>query len=319
MRGRTTDNDGSRKEHFATPELWIAETWSGDAVLDPALFASGTLLAGHGPCPEELDPLVDLPFDVESLAHQAQLDAIETVYGAEVMHGLGLQLISLGRAEEPWQWRLQEKTEEKIAAETRRQGDVDFDTLILLQLRLYDAREAQLHWACEELGWPGEWVLGYLRRMGSERFDYGPPHRVDRQVDPDPFPPCDPDLEMELWNRHGLCPETVDPLRELDALITHRSRAEQLAEIERRYSPWARRRAAIEEFLAGEDTERSYELAEQLREMVDEFGISSAQAMRRVFRESSRLEAQIVWTAQALGIEASRLVTYLTRRAAARP
>lgn len=315
--GRSTDSDGGRRGHFSTPGSWIVETWAGDAVLDPSLFSSGVLLGGHGACPEEVDPLVDLPHAVEALPHQAQLDAIEAVYGAEIMHGLGLQLISLARAEFPWQWRLQEKTEEKIAAEVRRRGDIDFDTLILLQLRLYGAREAQLHWACEALGWPGGWVLGYLHHSGSERFDYGPSHRSRRQVEVGAFPPCDPDLEKELWSRHGLCPETVEPLRGLDALISRRSRAEQLAELERRYRPWARRRAAIEEFLAGEETERGVELADQLREMVRECGISSADAMRRVFRESSRLEAQIVWAAQALGLEASSLVTYLNRRVAA--
>jgi hypothetical protein len=325
MGRRSKDDEGNpperRRDHFADHRTWIAETWAGHPTLDPSLLASGALLSGHGPGPAELDPLVDLSFDIESTDQQCQLDELESVYGDEVMHGLGLHLISLGRAEEPWQWRLQEATEQKIAAEQARQrcsgnGDVDFDTLILLQLRLYDAREAQLHWACEALGWPSEWALAYLRHSGSVRFDYGPPARVSMQVEEDPYPAPDPELEMALWKRHGLCPDAVDPLRELDALIQQRSRNEQLAAIERRYRPWALRRAAIEEFLAGEDTEAASELAEYLRHQVDEGGHTSASAMRGVLCESVRLEAMIVWSAQALGLEASSLITYLTRRAA---
>lgn len=320
--GRDRRDDGpphqAPREHFTDNRLWIEATYAGHETLDLALHASGALLGGHGSCPEELDPLIDLPHDIESRHPQLQLDELEAVYGAEVMHGLGLHLISFERAEEPWQWRLQEATERRVAEERARQGDVDLDTIIIRQLRLYDAREAQFHWACEALGWPGEWALAYLRHSGSARFDYGPPHRTGEKTPEDPYPAADPELEMALRKRHGPCPDSVEPLRELDARASTKSCEEQLAMLERRFGPWARRRAAIEEFLAGEDTSRADELAEQLRREIKEKDISSAEAMRGILRESVRLEALICWTAQALGLEPSSVVNYLGRRAAAK-
>lgn len=297
---------------------WIRANFGTDRQLAPGFFTSGSLTVEHGPCPDEVNPLVDLPHEIDELEPEEQLEALDAAYGRDVIRGLGLQLVIFSTAEEAWQWRLRETVERELAEERQRQSDVDLVTLAMRQWELYRAREAQLHWACQRLGWPSDWTLAYLRMRGAERFDYGPCRRMSEKPSETPFPQPDPEREVELWQQHGLCPEDVDPLIDLPERIGEMSRSEQLVEIEKAYGDLAERMVAFEDFISGSDTELARSFAEELRAAQEERLESSSEALKHLMRLAQAREAQLVWAAQALGFAPSALIAYLTARVSAR-
>lgn len=292
---------------------WIAALDRSEQPYAPVEVArEAQLMREHGPVPDGLDPLLDLPADVAWREPGEQLVCLVRAYGAEASWGYGLALLAAGTASSDGERRLAQQARRRLQGTMGRLGLDSEEEALEIMLRAYRAREAHLHWACLRLGWPSDWVLETIRATALRRAEQAGPLPAGTSELPSP----DPDHDAELDELYGPPPPGVNPLSDLPEGIEGWEPAEQLEALEEAYREVVRGLLAQEEMLEGEvDGPFASELLERLHEEAERAGEEDeTAALHRWQRLRSAEEAQLHWAAQALGIPTSALVRYLKER-----
>ena len=133
----------------------------GQGVLpSPDLEYEATMDEIHGPPPEGVDPLLDLPEGIKLASRDDQLAALGEAYGGLIRDMLAEDELSSGKLDGAEARRVQAK----LAAEAERVGEADDTPALHRWLTLRQAEDAQLHWAARALGMPTSSVISYLKR-----------------------------------------------------------------------------------------------------------------------------------------------------------
>jgi len=328
---RSEEQDDTHPDH----RDWIETNFTG-ADLDLATPGSGALTSVHQSCPDDMDPLAELPAGVENLSPDQQLAALVDTYQLDVVVGQGLMMASLGTMpENRAEWRILEQVVDDtvIAIAENDLSDLkDRETLseqmdqhFFERLQAYQLREAQLHWACQALGWPSEWVVLFMRRNGAISYDHGPNRPAERPElqkrlravihgETEMMPETDEEQEPALIGAFTPCPPELNPLEGLPAGIKTAPVAEQVAAIDQLYRPMLDQIAALEELSSGKQTERSEAMKEYIREAIDISDDGYEGVMRGLMIGLAAREREMHWATDALGLEYGSVLLYLLRK-----
>jgi len=262
--------------------------------INPALArpdAEGSLTQLHGSCPKGVDPLEGLDPQIVSATSQQQLDNFAEVYGKAVLEGYGLTLNAMGTATTPKQKRIAALVKDKIgdAAESPLEKE-DLDPQTVELLKEYEKSEARLHWACQQLNWPSEWVVEYLRERESEELAGPDP---DQAPNNEPMPMMTPELALiDIPNAEQL----------LEATET-----ERLAALNQAYGKDIKEALTLNELLSQALTdhvsERAANLAQEIKEQSEQSDESVHDILRVRYQSTASRQYQIRWAARALGLD----------------
>lgn len=272
------------------------------------------LMREHGPVPTGgFDPMLDLPDDVAERDPGEQLACLVRAYGREIGQGYGLALMASKTAQGDGERRLALHAQRRVQQTMRQLEITDEAEALEVMMRIYRAREAQMHWACCRLGWPSDWVLETIRATVLRRAEESGP-MPDQGPD---FPSPDPEYDADLEEIHGPPPPGFDPLADLPEGIAEWDFADQLDALEEAYRDLARAMLAQEEMAEGHNDGRfAREVLAQLEEEAIRAGEEDeTAALYRWQRLRSAEEAQLHWAAQELEISTSALIGYLKDRA----
>lgn len=279
------------------------------------------MLSEHGDVPEGVEALLDLKPGVRDASPEEQLRELVRCYGASVALGHGLTLSMLDSAENEGEERLRQAAELEIEHHMRRTGETDPEQAAMTMLTDYRTREAQLHWACQELGWPSDWVVELMRRMAEQRYA----GLQDHPTTPDKttfksdqlntlLPAVDLEREADLAETHGDPPEGLNPLVDLPEGIEDAPLEEQLRALEANYAELAREMVAFDQIVDDYDSDLANDLRLRLAIEAERSGEKYEDALMRWMRLRQAEEAQLVWACRELELPASSVISYLKSR-----
>jgi len=301
----------SRSSNEKRIRIWIAnQSYGADQHWPPLTEDEPTLLAEHGPCPDDSDPLAELPDGIETAGPDAQLVELFRVYGADVARGRGLTLAMLKTAENAGEWGLRGVAERMIERRMRASESDDPEAIAAELFSEYRAREAELHWACEKLGWPSEWVLESIRASVEKRYsDLAPGDQLAGHPD---LSAVDLEREANLAAVHGEPPEGLNALIDLPDGIATATVDEQLQALNVAYGNLAREMAAFDELdEASFESDLANDLRLRLHIEAERSNESYEEATMRWMRLRQAEERHLYWACRELELPASAVISYL--------
>lgn len=158
---------------------------------------------------ELFDPLIDLPPGIATRPLLEKIAAVASAYQQEVQEGRrGLALIIDDNPQSTADWQLYGQVWSRLRSIDRQ---ADIQELAAAAQTAYQAREQQISWALQALGFDPQEFLNYLATSSPDD------HQQSALA-----------LSWELFQRHGPCPEDFDPSHRGYAQAADRDRQQRL-------------------------------------------------------------------------------------------